>query len=51
MSILIKNLCNKLLRIETRGIPPNKPPNEDRQRNTNPFRRPFNPQMLRREKK
>jgi hypothetical protein len=48
MSKLIINLSNKLSRLETKGIPPHNPPNEEGMRNPNQFRRPFNPQIFKR---
>jgi hypothetical protein len=37
--------------LKLEGIPPNKPPNDEGQRNPNQFRRPFNPQMFRRDRR
>jgi hypothetical protein len=51
MSTLIMNLSNKFSRLETKGSPPNTPPNEEGPRNPNQFRRPFSLQMFRRDRK
>lgn len=51
ISKLIKNLSNKLRRLETGGSPPHKPPKKESMRNPNQFRRPLNPHLFRRDRR
>jgi hypothetical protein len=49
MSRLIRNLTNKMSRFDMENGNSNKFPQEGGVRNPNKFRRPFNPQFMRRE--
>jgi hypothetical protein len=51
MSRLIRNLTNKMSRFEIENNNANKSPQEGGMRNPNQFRRPFNPQLMRRERR
>jgi hypothetical protein len=51
MSRLIRNLSNKLSRFEFEGKNTKTSPHEGGLRNHNQFRRPFNPQIMRRERR
>jgi hypothetical protein len=51
MSRLIRNMTNKMSRFEMENGNANKVPQEGGVRNPNQFRRPFNPQLMRRERR
>jgi hypothetical protein len=51
MSKLIRNVTNKMSRFEMENSNANKVPQEGGMRNHNHFRIPFNPQLMRRERK
>jgi hypothetical protein len=51
MSRLIRNMTNKMSRFEMENGNANKSPQEGGVRNPNQFRRPFNPQLMRRERR
>jgi hypothetical protein len=44
-------LSNKLSKLDTEGSLPNKPQNEEGHRNPKQFRRPFNPQIFKRDRR
>jgi hypothetical protein len=48
---LIRNLSNKISRYEIENTNANKYPQEGGMRNHNQFRKPFNPQLMRKERR